>query len=228
MLIEARELSYSYPDGTPALRGVSLGAEPGEKIAVIGANGSGKSTLLTLLSGCVAPVSGDILLNGVPTKPDALRRASGMVFQEPDDQLFMPSVLEDVAFGLVSGGMDSASAKREALSRLDSLGASHLASRPPHRMSGGEKRLAALAGVLVMRRELLLLDEPTSSLDPRARREMAGILRDIGETMIIATHDLDLARAVCGRAFILERGEVRASGGAGLLGGEERLREWGL
>jgi len=227
--IEARGLRYSYPDGHPALCGVSIKAGSGQKLAVIGANGSGKSTLLMLLSGCAEPSSGEIMLGGSPVSGvKALREATGLVFQDPDDQLFMPSVLEDVAFGLIGRGIDTESARAKASECLDSLGASHLARRPPHRMSGGEKRLAAIAGILVTEPDIMLLDEPTSSLDPRARREMARVLGSLSGTMIIATHDLDLARSVCDEVVILSRGAVCGVCGPELPEPGAELEKYGL
>jgi cobalt/nickel transport system ATP-binding protein len=229
-LLEARDLFYRYPDGARGLDGVSVALAEGERLALIGANGSGKSTLLLLLSGCFKPEKGEILLNGAPVSGlQPLRDAAGLVFQEPDDQLFMPSVLEDVAFGLSAKKIDAETARARALACLDALGAAHLAERPPHRMSGGEKRIAALAGILVMRPDVILLDEPTSSLDPRARREITELLRGLGAPMIISTHDLSLARRVCGRAVILQKGQVCADGAPdALLDDEKFLRDHGL
>jgi cobalt/nickel transport system ATP-binding protein len=213
-LLEAKNIIYGYPDGTPALNGASLSLEAGEKIALVGANGSGKTTLLLILSGALAPRGGEILLRGeaVSGRASALNKAAGLVFQEPDDQLFMPTVAEDVAFGLASCGASARDARAEAISCLESLGASGLADRPPHRLSGGEKRMAALAGILVTKPEILILDEPTSGLDPAARRNIIKTLEKMSSTMLIGTHDLDMALGLCGRVLVMLGGAVTAEG----------------
>jgi cobalt/nickel transport system ATP-binding protein len=215
-LLEVKNLSYSYPDGSPALNGANLSLARGEKLAVIGPNGSGKSTLLAHLAGCfsVPAEKGEIVLFGrtVGTEPHRLRGAVGLVFQDPDDQLFMPRVLEDVAFGLVSRGMDVAEAHERALSTLETLSAAHLANRPPHRLSGGEKRMVALAGILAADPEIIVLDEPSSTLDPRARRHVIEILKALDKPMILATHDLDMVLDVCVRAVVMNGGRPVAEG----------------
>jgi cobalt/nickel transport system ATP-binding protein len=213
-VLEAKDISYSYPDGTPALNGVSLFLEAGEKTALVGANGSGKTTLLLILSGASIPRSGEIFLRGedVSGRASALNKAAGLVFQEPDDQLFMPTVAEDVAFGLVSRGVPARDARAAAVSRLESLGVSRLADRPPHRLSGGEKRMAALAGILVTEPEILILDEPTSGLDPVARRNIIKTLEKMNSTMLIGTHDLDMALCLCGRVLVMHSGTITAEG----------------
>jgi cobalt/nickel transport system ATP-binding protein len=213
-LLEAKDIVYGYPDGTPALTGASLSLEAGEKAALVGANGSGKTTLLLILSGALAPQGGEILLRGeaVPGRASALNKAAGLVFQEPDDQLFMPTVAEDVAFGLISSGVSARDARAAAISCLESLGASRLADRPPHRMSGGEKRMAALAGILVTEPEILILDEPTSGLDPAARRNIIKTLENMDATMLIGTHDLDMALGLCRRVLVMRGGAITAEG----------------
>jgi len=212
--LEVKDLFYQYPDGTPALNGVSLSLKRGEKLAVIGANGSGKSTLLAHLAGCFVIESGEILLFDEPVgrEPERLRNAVGMIFQDPDDQLFMPSVLEDVAFGLISRGMDVPKARELAMKALEEILIPHLAHRPPHRLSGGEKRMVALAGILVMRPDILVLDEPSATLDPRARRRVIDVLRPLDQSMVIATHDLDLALDVCTGAVIMSGGKITVCG----------------
>ncbi|MDR1943684.1 MAG: energy-coupling factor ABC transporter ATP-binding protein [Synergistaceae bacterium] len=231
VLLEARDLSYDYPDGTPALRGVSLRLTEGEKTALVGANGSGKSTLLMHLAGCFAAEDGEILLRGRAVGRDlrALKDAAGLVFQEPDDQLFMPSVLEDVAFGLVARNVKIEEAHSRARSYLEKLRVQHLADRPPHRLSSGEKRTAALAGILVMEPEIILLDEPSAALDPRARRNLIDTLRGLDKSMIIATHDLEMASALCSRAVLLHGGRVVGEGSPEeLLNDEKFLSSHGL
>lgn len=215
-VLEAKNISYSYPDGTVALSGASLSLAAGERVALVGANGSGKTTLLLILSGALAPKGGEILLRGedVPKRQSALNRTAGLVFQEPDDQLFMPTVAEDVAFGLVSRGVSARDARAAAISSLESLDALRLADRPPHRLSGGEKRMAALAGILVTRPEILILDEPTAGLDPAARQNIIKTLEKMNSTMLIGTHDLDMALDLCGRVLVMRGGAMTAEGGA--------------
>jgi cobalt/nickel transport system ATP-binding protein len=227
ILLEARGLSYDYPDGTPALRGLSFRLEEGQKTALVGANGSGKSTLLLHFAGCYAPKSGEILLRGeaVGKNLQALRDSAGMVFQDPDDQLFMPSVAEDVAFGLLARKTKAESALADANAYLERLGIADLGSRPPHRLSNGEKRLVAIAGILVMNPEIILLDEPSSSLDPQARRTVISILKGLQKPMIIATHDLEMARALCDAAVIMHGGRAVAEGPPGELLRDEKLLE---
>ena len=210
--LEVRVLHYSYPDGHKALNGVSFRLRENEKLALVGPNGSGKSTLLLHLAGGIAARQGEIRLHGRPAGTEDLRRAVGLIFQEPDDQLFMPQVADDVAFGLVARGVPAAEARRKAMEMLDRLGAAHLAERPPHRLSGGEKRLAALAGILVMEPQVIVLDEPTSALDPRARRRVIETLRALSQPLILTTHDLDMALDVCSRAALLYDGAVAAEG----------------
>ncbi len=212
-LLEVRGLCYAYPGGQEALRGVSLSLTAGEHVALVGANGSGKSTLLLHLAGALAAPTGTLFLHGGAAGAERLRKAVGLIFQEPDDQLLMPQVLEDAAFGLVARGVPVAEAQARALDVLKSLGAAHLADRPPHRLSGGEKRMAALAGILVMEPEVLVLDEPTAALDPRARRRVIERLNSMKEaTLLLATHDLDMALDVCTRAIILCEGRAAAEG----------------
>jgi cobalt/nickel transport system ATP-binding protein len=232
-LLEVKNLSYSYPDGSPALSGADLSLGQGEKLAVIGPNGSGKSTLLAHIAGCfpVPAENGEIVLFGrtVGAELHRLRNAVGLVFQDPDDQLFMPRVLEDVAFGLVSRGMNVAEAHERALSTLETLSAGRLAHRPPHRLSGGEKRLIALAGILAMDPDIVVLDEPSSTLDPRARRRLIEILKALDKPMILATHDLDMVLDVCARVVVMNKGHSVAEGPPpSILQDETFLRQNGL
>ncbi|MBR1672693.1 MAG: energy-coupling factor ABC transporter ATP-binding protein [Fretibacterium sp.] len=230
-LLEVRALRYVYPDGHEALRGVSLSLGAGERVALVGANGSGKSTLLLHLAGALPAPENGVFLHGGPAGPERLRKSVGLIFQEPDDQLLMPQVLEDVAFGLVARGVPAKEARTRARAVLESLGAGRLAERPPHRLSGGEKRLAALAGILVMEPEVLVLDEPTAALDPRARRRVIELLRSMERetAVLLATHDLDMALDTCARAVILHEGRVAAEGALpGLFRDAELLERVGL
>lgn len=210
--LETRDLRYAYPDGHPALKGVTLCLQKNEKLALVGPNGSGKSTLLLNLAGAFAAEDGEILLYGAPASAEKLRRAVGLIFQNPDDQLFMPQVTDDVAFGPIARGIPIEEARKRALEMLEQLGAAHLADRAPHRLSGGEKRLVALAGILVMDPDVLVLDEPTSALDPRARRLVMETLKKLSQSVILCTHDLDMALDLCSRAVILHDGVIATEG----------------
>jgi cobalt/nickel transport system ATP-binding protein len=233
-MIRASNLKVSYQAGgeEPALKDLSFTVERGKRVALAGANGAGKSTLLLALTGILLPQGGTLEAAGVPVGKDTLgelRRRVGLVFQNPDDQLFMPTVEEDIAFGPRNLGLDEG----ETAARVDAmtarLGIGHLKKRISHHLSGGEKRLAALAGVLVMEPSLLLLDEPGAFLDPRSRRSLMAVLAGLPETMLIATHDLDLATAVCHEVIFLKDGALAArSPVPGLLADEAFLRSIGL
>ena len=204
-------MRYSYPDGHEALRGVTFSVCEGEKIALAGANGSGKSTLLLHLAGAIDVQEGRITFKGDASQ-EALRKNIGLTFQDSDDELLMPTVLEDAAVSLVAGGMSDNDARDRARKILASLGIAHLAERPPHKLSGGEKRMVSFAGVLAGEPEVLALDEPSAGLDPRARRRVINFLRETSKTIILATHDLDMALDVCTRAIILSDGAVACEG----------------
>ena len=214
-IVEAVGLSFSYPDGTRALDDVSLRIEHGESVAVVGANGAGKSTLLQHLDGCLAPTAGTVRVGDYPISKAtlaAVRRSVGMVFQDPDDQLFMPTVFDDVAFGPLNLGLPPEEVEARVARALETVGAAHLRDRPPYRLSGGEKRAVAIATVLSMSPDVLVLDEPTASLDPRSRRQLIALLAQFAHTKIIATHDLDLVLDLCGRTIVLQGGRVAADG----------------
>lgn len=218
-LIELKEIEFSYPDGTKALCGVSCSLKGQESVALIGANGAGKSTLLSHLNG--VHFSGDkakglgLFLNGdYLEKRDVtrLRDKVGMVFQNPDDQLFMVTVFEDVAFGLRNLGIDEENVEKRVMQALSDVGMLHLKDRSPHRLSGGEKRLVSISTILVMEPEVLVLDEPSSNLDPRSRRLLIQLLNRLDQVKVIATHDLDLVLDVCERTIILKDGVIQADG----------------
>jgi len=213
--IEVVGLVYAYAEGTPALDGVSLRIAPGESVAVVGANGAGKSTLLELLTGLLEPVAGAIRINGLSLGPGSraeIRRSLGMVFQEADDQLFMPTAAEDVAFGPQNLGLPADVVRQRVSLALEQVGALALRDRSPHRLSGGEKRAVAIATVLAMEPSILLLDEPSAALDPRARRRLIQLLQGLSHTRVVATHDLDLALDLCSRTVVLNAGRVMADG----------------
>ena len=213
--IEVRGLTHTYADGTAALRGVDLVVHEGDAVGLIGANGAGKSTLLRHLNGLLRPSSGSVTVGGVPVRPahraEVLRRV-GFVFQDPDDQLFMPTVAEDVAFGPVQLGWPDGQVQARVQQALQAVGATHLAPRAPYRLSGGEKRMVALAGVLAMDPALLVLDEPSAALDPAARRRLIGVLQRLPQTRVIASHDLDLVLECCTRVLLMHEGRLQADG----------------
>ena len=214
-LVEVKDLEYAYPDGTPVLRGVSFRITHGESVALIGANGAGKSTLLLQLNGCLVPQAGTVRIGDLPLNKETLshvRRTVGLVFQDPDDQLFMPLVYDDVAFGPLNLGLPVAEVEERVNRALATVGALHLKDRPPYRLSGGEKRAVAIAAVLSMSPDILVMDEPTSYLDPKTRRQLIELLKTFHHTLIIATHDLDMVLDLCDRTIILQAGQVVADG----------------
>jgi cobalt/nickel transport system ATP-binding protein len=214
-IVEVKGLRHVYPDGTEALRGVSFRITHGESVAIIGANGAGKSTLLLHLNGCLAPTEGEVRVGDFPVTRSTLpeiRRTVGMVFQEPDDQLFLPTVRDDVAFGPLNLGLPADEVERRVADALERVGAAHLADRPPYHLSGGEKRRVAIATVLSMEPSILVLDEPTSGLDPHARRRLMGLLREFHHTKIFTSHDLDMVLDLCERTIVLHEGVVKADG----------------
>ena len=227
--LEINQLSYRYHDGTQALRQVSFSLEPGECVGLLGPNGSGKSTLLLHLNGILpeknrAPEAVKVLGRGLtPENLADIRRQVGLVFQDPDDQLFCPTVWEDVAFGPQQLGLTEAEITERVQSALARVGLTGFGHRSTHHLSHGEKRRACLAGVLACAPSILVLDEPTSDLDPRGRREFKALLRQIPATKLIATHDLELVVELCSRVIVLDRGEVVADGRTHELLGDEPL-----
>ncbi len=213
--VEVDTLRYRYPDGRLALDGVSFAIEPGERIAVLGPNGAGKTTLMLHLNGILTPESGTIRIAGTNverrTLPD-IRRRVGLVFQDPDDQLFMPTVWQDVAFGPHQLGLRGDDLDHVVRAALHAVGMTDAADRPPHHLSVGQRRRVAVATVLSMQPEVLVLDEPSSNLDPASRRELAMILADLPVTVMMVTHDLPYALQVCARAIVLDDGRVAAEG----------------
>ena len=213
-LMEARGLRHRYADGTEALRGVNLQLSPRENLFIFGPNGSGKTSLLLRLCGLLEG-PGDILVEGQPVDskaPETLRRRVGVVFQDADDQLFMPTVIEDVSYGLLNQGKTADEAVHLAEQALAQVNALDLREKAPYHLSGGEKRRVALAGVLAMKPEILILDEPTTSLDPPGQRELLRILAGLDQAKIITTHDTHFAQALGGRALFLEHGLVTGEG----------------
>lgn len=213
-LIEVRKLRFSYPDGVEALRGVDFRLNPGETVALLGANGSGKTTFLLCLVGLLRG-EGEITVCGQRLEKSSLphvRRKIGVMFQDSDDQLFMPTVGEDVAFGPLNMDMPTVEVERRVSEALARVRMEDVRERAPHHLSAGQKRRVALAGILAMDPEIILLDEPATFLDPPSRRDLVDILRGLHHAQILVTHDLDLARDLTHRAIFFEAGQVAAEG----------------
>ena len=215
-LIEVKSLAFAYPDGHQALFGVNLSIEAGERVALLGPNGAGKTTLALHLVGILEAGAGEIFVAGkrIEARDKALlaelRRSVGIVFQDPDDQLFMPTVLDDVMFGPRNLGASADEAEAQAMAALSAVGMQDFADRAPHHLSFGRRRRVALASVLSMRPKVLVLDEPSSNLDPASRRELAEILRSLDITLVMVTHDLPFALELCERSLILSGGVIAA------------------
>ena len=214
-IVEVKELEFSYPDSTHALLGISFKITHGESVAIVGANGAGKSTLLLHLNGYLTPTIGQVHIGDFPLTKETLqevRRTVGMVFQDPDDQLFMSTVYDDVAFGPLNLGLPIEEVDTRVQMALETVGVAHLKDRPPHRLSSGQKRRVAIATVLSMTPDILVMDEPTAGLDPQARRQLINLLLTFKHSKIIATHDLDMVMDLCERTIILHDGKIRADG----------------
>jgi cobalt/nickel transport system ATP-binding protein len=225
-IVEVKNLRHVYPDGTEALRSVSFRITHGESVAIIGANGAGKSTLLLHLNGHLIPTEGSIRIGDFPltraTLPE-IRRTVGMVFQNPDDQLFMPTVYDDVAFGPLNLGFPREEVEQRVQDALEQVGAAHVKSKAPYHLSGGEKKRVAIATVLSMSPDILVMDEPTSGLDPCARRQLMQLLKEFHHTKIFTSHDLDMVLDVCERTIVLHEGAVMADGPTREIFANERL-----
>lgn len=216
---------YTYPDGREALRGVDLQVGEGERVALLGPNGAGKTTLVLHLNGILSG-EGDVAVGGMPVVKENLteiRRRVGIVFQDPDDQLFMPTVAEDVAFGPANLGMRGAELSARVDEALGAVGMSEHRDRAPHHLSFGQRRRVAVATVLAMRPQILVMDEPSSNLDPAARRELAEILHGLDVTLLMVTHDLPYALQLCARSLILDAGRIVADGGTRELLSDDEL-----
>ena len=213
--IEVRDLTFAYPDGREALRGVDLHIHAGERVALLGPNGAGKTTLALHLNGIHRAETGTVNVSDQLLGDDNLqeiRRRVGLVFQDPHDQLFMPTVADDVAFGPANLGLSGDELDRRVAEALAAVNASDSAKRAPHHLSGGERRRVAIATVLAMRPEIIVLDEPGSGLDPAGRRELISTLAGLDVTQLIITHDLPLALELCPRSIIMDAGVIVADG----------------
>lgn len=226
-VVQIEHLSYVYPDGNAALHDLSLSVAEGEKVAIVGANGAGKSTLLLHLNG-ILQSNGAVRVGGLAVLKrnlKSIRQQVGLVFQNPDDQLFCPSVFDDVAFGARNLDLPEDEVRRRVERSLASVGLAGFGERSAFHMSMGEKRRAAIATVLAMDARLIALDEPTSNLDPRGRREIIALLRDLGRTQLLVTHDLDMVRDLATRVVVLARGRTVADGAPGAVLSDRALLE---
>jgi len=240
--IDIQDLKFNYPDGHPALLGISLRVMPGERVALVGPNGAGKSTLMLHLNGILqgqgrVQVCGWSLDNGHPssslsqrppmgrTNLGQVRAAVGLVFQDPDDQLFSPTVYEDVAFGPLHMGLPAAEVRQRVEAALKAVGMGEFAERVSHHLSVGEKKRIAIATVLSMDAQLLVLDEPTAGLDPRARRGIINLLRELPQTVLASTHDLLFVRELFPRMVIMDKGRIVADGATAALLNDQALLE---
>jgi cobalt/nickel transport system ATP-binding protein len=214
--LEISGLAYAYPDGNQALYGVNLSINQGERVALLGPNGAGKTTLVLHLNGIIPTMQGHVRVAGelVDSKNaesiKSIRHKVGIVFQDPDDQLFMPTVGQDVAFGPYNAGLRGIELEKAVKEALELVGMSEFVDRPPHHLSFGQRRRVAVATVLAMKPEILVMDEPSSNLDPAARRELAEIITSLDVTLLMVTHDLPFAYELCQRAVILSAGVVAA------------------
>jgi cobalt/nickel transport system ATP-binding protein len=226
--IVIEDLHYAYPDGHQALRGVSLNMEPCEKVALVGPNGAGKSTLILHLNGILLSRHGRVKSAGLEVNDANLGRVRGsvgLVFQSPDDQLFSPTVFEDVAFGPLYQGLPEAEVRQRVDEALASVGMTEYAGRVSHHLSVGEKKRIAIASVLSMKPEVLVLDEPTAGLDPRARRSLIRLLDELPITMLVSTHDLRMVQELFPRMVIMDEGRIVADGLTDVLLNDTALLE---
>ena len=222
------DLHYRYPNGFEALCGVSFRITHGEKVALVGANGAGKSTLLLHTNGLLMPSQGGVVLGGIALTRRTLplvRQSVGLVFQDSDNQLFMPTVEEDVAFGPSNMRLEPEEIRRRVTEALDAVGALDLRGESPFRLSGGQKKRVAIATVLAMEPSVLVMDEPTSNLDPRARRQIIDLIRRFSHTTLIATHDMEMVLDLCDRTIVMKEGRIVADGSTRHVFGDLALLE---
>ncbi|GBE06580.1 MAG TPA: ABC transporter ATP-binding protein [Nitrospirae bacterium] len=214
-IIDFKNVHFNYPDGTEALKGVTFRITHGESVGIVGANGAGKSTLIFHMNGYLLPTKGAIIIGDVQlgkTTRNEIRKKVGVVFQDPDDQLFMPTVFDDVSFGPLNMGLTKNRVIERVTEALNTVGCYELKDRPPHHLSSGQKRAVSIATVIAMQPDILVMDEPAASLDPRSRRQLIELLKEFKHTKIIASHDLDLILEVCKRCIVIADGKVRADG----------------
>lgn len=214
-IVEFQDVHFRYPDGTAALNGISLRITHGEAVGIVGANGSGKSTLLMHTNGYLLPQSGTITIGDFQLDKKTqqeIRKKVGLIFQNPDDQLFMPTVFDDVAFGPLNLELKPEKVGERVIEALETVGCLSLKNKPPHHLSAGQKSAVAIAAVIAMQPDILVMDEPASHLDPKSRRSLISLLGHFEHTKIIASHDLDLILDVCRRCVVIKEGRVVADG----------------
>ena len=231
MMLKLQDVTVMYPDKTKAIENLSLILETGENIALIGENGAGKTTLLLAIAGVLELAGGAIEVCGIPLNKKTIneaRKKIGMVFQNPDDQLFMPFIYDDVAFGCRNFGLPEREIQTRVDQTLNCLNIGHLRGRSSLKLSGGEKRMAAIATVLAMEPSVLMFDEPTAYLDPKAKRALNEALKKLDHPKIIATHDMAFARETCNRVVALKNGRIMADGPLSLLDDKELMQNCGL
>ncbi len=228
--VSTRNLTFQYPNCEPVLNGVSLSIYSGQRVGIIGHNGCGKTTLFMLLCGVLTPApGGEISLLGMPVVPGEFCPEVGMLFQDPDDQLFSPSVREDIGFGPQNMGLKAEAVAVQVNRALKMTGMEPLADRAPHHLSGGEKQMVAIAGVLAMQPQVVMYDEPTASLDLRTRRRLISFLQKSTETLLISSHDLEFVLEVCDRILLIDNGQIIADGDPlDIMGNQELMETHGL
>ncbi|MGD9117136.1 MAG: energy-coupling factor ABC transporter ATP-binding protein [Dehalococcoidia bacterium] len=224
-VLTARDLSFSYPDTPSVLNDVAIEVMPGERVGLIGPNGAGKTTLFLVVCGVLKPAAGEISLLGEPVAFGKFNPRAALVFQNPDDQLFCPTVREDVAFGPQNMGLPKEEVETRVKEALATVGASRFADRPVHHLSEGEKRIVSIASVLAMRPELVMYDEPSANLDIRSRRRLIRLLQSSAETILVASHDLELILEVCQRVILIDEGKIIVEGDPRQIMGDEQLME---
>jgi len=230
--LEIEDLTFAYPDGHLAVSDVSLSIAPGEKVALVGPNGAGKSTLMLQLNGILRATAGRVRVCGIEVKEEnfgPVRAAVGLVFQNPDDQLFSPTVFDDVAFGPIYQGLPPEQVRERVERALTAVRMQDYAERVSHHLSMGEKKRIAIATVLAMEPEILVLDEPSAGLDPRARRSLINLLRELPQTMLTATHDMRLVQELFSRTVVMDGGRIVANGATeAILSDDELMDAHGL
>jgi len=222
-MIKVKEISFVYEDGTLVFDKLNLNIATGEKVGIIGPNGAGKTTLFYLLCGLLKPKSGEIFANSKNILPGTFNPDIGFIFQNPDDQLFNVTVFEDVAFGLKNIGINSKELTKKVEKILNIAGISHLKDKPSHHLSGGERRMAAIASVISMSPQIIIYDEPTSNLDMRARRKVINFINSSRETTIVSSHDLEFVLETCQRIILIDNGKIITSGNPDVIMGDEKL-----
>ncbi len=227
-IVTVKEIGYIYPDGNEALKNISFNVNRNEAFGIIGPNGAGKSTLLQLLIGILLPEHGEIKIEEIPVDKKNLsqiRKKAGLLFHNPDDQLFCPTVRDDIAFGPANMGLNKDEIETCVRQAMEASGTGHLAYRPPYTLSGGEKKAVALACILSMKPEILLMDETSANLDPGSRRQLITVINTLPQTKLIVSHDLDFIWDTCSRVIILNRGSISAEGKTELVLSDRVLLE---